>query len=198
MLDNPKLITKSSYFGDVTHLSRFRVHKGSYQAILQAVRTVLESREILMPFVVEDVYGRHEFLGGKQHNRSSSLGDERIKPCRRKSVVMMSEEETTQRDFWKLFLSEESDEASPDELAVLKAMKEFFRHACMRGDIIVVDRIDTLEETAKYRLKEGGYDFETAPTLGHSIFYETHLKSRAAGKLQRDIKRKLQTIAPPN
>lgn len=196
MLNDPTLITRSSYFGDVTHLSRFRVYNESYLTLLQAIRTVLESREILMPFVAEDVYGRHEFLGGKHHHRTCSLDDERKKPRRRKSVVMTNEEETTQRDFWMLFLSDENNDATPDELAILKAIKDFFRHACIRGDLIVVDRIDASEETIKYRLKEGGYDFETAPTLGCSRFYEPHLKSQAAGKLRRGIKRKPQAIAP--
>jgi hypothetical protein len=186
MTENEMIVP--SKFHKRNHLSQFRDSPESYQAILSAIREVLESREILMPFIPEDVYGRHEFLGGRLFQRSISV---RITNPSSLSWRPTIDEDLgiSQREFWKLF-SDEDELVDLTEKEVLKSIKDFCRLASRQGDMIEVKPESRSDEMIFFRLVVGGYDNQTSPKSGHSVFFREHKITLEQNKEKREERKR--------
>ena len=167
---------KSYFYGDPVHLKRFRFHKESYRAILQAIREVLEDYGTLMPIIAEDVFGRHTFLGGVQAARGMTPFERAKFFSSRKTFLdsvddgdgteavdtleqSESIESVTSCDFFELVSLNYVNEDVHDH-RLLQRLKDFFVLANQKGDLHLVNSNCTLGQPsgriAGYALHEGG------------------------------------------
>lgn len=87
-----------------------------------AISEVVKTRAILMPFLPEDVFLRHAFLGGK-HGVIS--GWYHLKePTDPKEIIEI---------LWDTF------KLTPEQVLLQKCLKELFQYAVMCGDIVSTD-----------------------------------------------------------
>lgn len=179
-------IVLSEFYGDPTHLIYFQTRPDSYACLLAAVRETLVARGTLMPFIPEDVFGRHEFLGGVHALRG-------LTPSERKryfkSLTAFSDDEEDGEeddvldddqdlevdavflyaaDLFRFFEHRHAHTDASDEKH-LRLLKNFFRLAFRKGDLNEVERGSEKNGPLEYVFRTGGQ--REQPPIGQSIFF---------------------------
>lgn len=193
------------YFGLSYHLLHFRTEHKSYQALLEATRETLETREIPMPFCAEDVFGRHLLIGGEHARRSRAMhydmrptgtfANQLIRMLERQQANEDENEEASEPEdsietmlskqaFLELILNDDAVDLKQDHMN-LRLYKEFLKHAHLCGDLIEAKNMPR----DWYCLTKGGYVAENMPRGKDSVFYD-----HENVKKQRDAKRGLHIV----
>lgn len=121
-------------YGNLKFLAGYEKDGTAYNILLMSVRAVLNERVTLMPFLPEDVLGRHIYLGGDESGNNAytapTNGHDPLRDCR-------SEDER--------------------EMRVLTMLRGFFDLAVHKGDMII-EPFSSIGEyaTSGYTLKVGG------------------------------------------
>lgn len=188
---------ESGYYGDTTHLTYFLVSTQSYRLLLEAIRETLIGRGTLMPFIPEDVFGRHEYLGGMHAERGLTSMERRQLYSSLLSAFMSNDDEDEREDdvayegsnpmrehvdLFELF-TQNNEDVDPLDHMLLKKLKIFFLHAVSKNDLFLI-RQDPEEEirVPMFTLRSGGLSEQ--PPVGELIFFEQHKK---AGSQQNPV-----------
>jgi hypothetical protein len=132
----------SNNFGNLQHLIKCKESDFSYALVMGAVRSVVKERVILMPFIPEDVFGRHMFLG------ENSL--------------------VTKNGTSHIFDGCQSDDDREERIVGL--LRAFFHLAADRGDM-KKERVPIVDEfqSTYFALSQGGLD-ENPPPESFTLF----------------------------
>lgn len=200
-MKDESLLTKEEYYGNRVPLEHFREFPEYYQELLKAVQEVLESREIYMPYIEGDVFGRHALLGGihllrqltekqlqtfrhkKQKFVDPSFGRQQEKHQSHQIQLADLYDGSTRRDIFHLLFDQE-EVPDPIDQQNLRLLRDFHTFACQQNDIFVMPRQSPFE-SPRYTLKIGGYTLETAPPLGKSVFFGEQTSAQKEGVYRR-------------
>lgn len=203
-----------TFYGNSYCLLSFREDTQSYQTLLKTVRYVLETREIPMPFCAQDVFGRHEYLGGVHSMRRYtidapvSIAPDMLRfnrviraylyaaPPKREMNPENDDSESNEDDF----LEEIDSSDVLDSKAALANMilDDSYDYRTDRENLRLLReflafasecgdvRKAVNEPAGMYYLTHGGYTNETLPRGEKSVFYQLE------NVLQREEKQRLR------
>ena len=160
-------------YGDQFHLLFFRIFPESYAILIDSVTDTIKKREIAMPFLMAEVYGRHRFLGGLHYKRDPVL---HLKSTP-KWKANETEAEKAAREFAELYLTYGVDRR---DVTLQRLLNDFAHYACQKGDFIDAGG-------KRYSLKVGGYEVDSLPREAASVFYQPDAVSKNGGLSRRGM-----------
>jgi len=175
---------ETDHYGDPSHLMYFRTRPESYRQLLLAVHETIKLRGLRMPIIPEDVFGRHEFLGGVHALRGMSLPERKqyYKSLLSNFGSDAEDEESVEpevledppqlSDLFELFTLFRIHTDVSDETH-LKQLKTFFRLAEANGDLCVFDGGSEESCLLQYVI-DSGEDAGEANSSEESLFFERH------------------------
>jgi hypothetical protein len=202
MLLEPIEKEEKDHYGDPSHLMYFRTRPESYRQLLSAIRETVGLRGLRMPIIPEDVFGRHEFLGGIHALRGMSQAERRryFKSLlsdfasevdaegegEEEDVVELDviEEPSLFMDLFE-FISNSRLMADASDETHLKQLKVFFRIAESNGDLCAYQG-DPEESHLLQYIIDSGEQADTTNSSEESQFFEHHKKSAALRRSSRE------------
>ena len=163
--------SEKDLYGDQVHLLFFRVSQTSCDALIEAVAETITAREIAMPFLMAEVYGRHRFLGGLHHLRDPVIQLRQ----QLKWKAHETEGEKLAREFAELYLTYDVDRR---DIALQRRLDDFAQYACEQGKFIYAG-------SKRYSLKVGGFEVDSLPRESASVFYQPDSISKRGGLSRR-------------